>query len=110
MSRGYASLTQNVDYGGVAEAARFQPMRSVTLYLETRMVGDVSGLAECAFPHMIPLAGSLPVWTQSRGTACFLSWVQAINTVLPAKPIAIDGKTARRCPFCWGNWNWLAAS
>jgi len=28
--------------------------------------------------------------------ACFLSWVQAINTVLPAKPIAIDGKTARR--------------
>jgi len=30
MSRGYASLTQNVDYGGVAEAARFQPMRSVT--------------------------------------------------------------------------------
>ena len=45
---------------------------------------------------MIPLAGSLPVWTQSRGTACFLSWVQAINTVLPAKPITIDGKTARR--------------
>ncbi len=28
--------------------------------------------------------------------ACFLAWVQAINTVLPAKPIAIDGKTARR--------------
>jgi hypothetical protein len=28
--------------------------------------------------------------------ACFLSWVQAINKVLPAKPIAIDGKTARR--------------
>jgi len=28
--------------------------------------------------------------------ACFLSWVQAINTVLPAKPIALDGKTARR--------------
>ena len=28
--------------------------------------------------------------------ACFLSWVQAINAVLPAKPIAIDGKTARR--------------
>jgi predicted transposase YbfD/YdcC len=27
--------------------------------------------------------------------ACFLSWVQAINTVLPAKPLAIDGKTAR---------------
>jgi predicted transposase YbfD/YdcC len=28
--------------------------------------------------------------------ACFLSWVQAIHTVLPAKPLAIDGKTARR--------------
>src|SRR5215467_4997885 len=28
--------------------------------------------------------------------ACFLSWVQAINTVLPAQQIAIDGKTARR--------------
>src|SRR5260370_6235712 len=28
--------------------------------------------------------------------ACFLLWVQAINAVLPAKPIAIDGKTARR--------------
>jgi hypothetical protein len=26
-----------------------------------------------------------------RFQACFLSWVQAINTVLPAKPIAIDG-------------------
>src|SRR6266566_1942098 len=49
-----------------------------------------------AFPRMIPLAGSLPAWTQSRGTACFLSLVQAIHTILPAKPIAIDGKTARR--------------
>src|SRR6266571_5009558 len=28
--------------------------------------------------------------------ACFLSWVQAITTVLPAQQIAIDGKTARR--------------
>ena len=28
--------------------------------------------------------------------ACFLSWVQAIKTVLPAQQIAIDGKTARR--------------
>src|SRR5713101_6025340 len=28
--------------------------------------------------------------------ACFLSWVQAIHTVLPAQQIAIDGKTARR--------------
>ena len=28
--------------------------------------------------------------------ACFLSWFQAINTVLPAQQIAIDGKTARR--------------
>jgi predicted transposase YbfD/YdcC len=28
--------------------------------------------------------------------ACFLSWVQAINTVVPAQQIAIDGKTARR--------------
>ena len=28
--------------------------------------------------------------------ACFLSWVQAINTVLPAQQIAIDGKTASR--------------
>jgi predicted transposase YbfD/YdcC len=28
--------------------------------------------------------------------ACFLSWVQAINTVLPTQQIAIDGKTARR--------------
>lgn len=28
--------------------------------------------------------------------ACFLSWVQAINRVLPAQQIAIDGKTARR--------------
>jgi DDE_Tnp_1-associated/Transposase DDE domain len=28
--------------------------------------------------------------------ACFLSWVQAINTVLPAQQIALDGKTARR--------------
>jgi len=28
--------------------------------------------------------------------ACFLSWVQAINTVLPSQQIAIDGKTARR--------------
>lgn len=27
---------------------------------------------------------------------CFLSWVQAINAVLPAQQIAIDGKTARR--------------
>jgi predicted transposase YbfD/YdcC len=27
--------------------------------------------------------------------ACFLSWVQAINTVLPAQQIAIDGKTVR---------------
>jgi predicted transposase YbfD/YdcC len=30
--------------------------------------------------------------------ACLLSWVQAINTVLPAQQIAIDGKTARRSP------------
>src|SRR5260370_37687768 len=28
--------------------------------------------------------------------ACFLSWVQAINAILPAPQIAIDGKTARR--------------
>src|SRR5579859_6585048 len=28
--------------------------------------------------------------------ACFLAWVQAINAVLPAQQIAIDGKTARR--------------
>ncbi len=28
--------------------------------------------------------------------ACFLSWVQAIQKVLPAQQIAIDGKTARR--------------
>jgi len=28
--------------------------------------------------------------------ACFLSWVQAIHTVLPDQQIAIDGKTARR--------------
>src|SRR5579859_7684905 len=28
--------------------------------------------------------------------ACFLSWVQAIHTVLPAQQIAVDGKTARR--------------
>jgi predicted transposase YbfD/YdcC len=28
--------------------------------------------------------------------ACFLSWVQAINKVLPSQQIAIDGKTARR--------------
>src|SRR5437660_5171034 len=28
--------------------------------------------------------------------ACFLSWVQAINAVLPTQQIAIDGKTARR--------------
>ena len=28
--------------------------------------------------------------------ACFLAWVQAIHRVLPAKPIALDGKTARR--------------
>jgi hypothetical protein len=28
--------------------------------------------------------------------ACFLAWVQAITTVLPAQQIAIDGKTARR--------------
>ena len=28
--------------------------------------------------------------------ACFLSWVQAINSVLPTQQIAIDGKTARR--------------
>jgi predicted transposase YbfD/YdcC len=28
--------------------------------------------------------------------ACFLSWVQAINAVLPAKPLATLGKTARR--------------
>ncbi len=28
--------------------------------------------------------------------ACFLSWVQAINAVLPVQQIAIDGKTARR--------------
>jgi predicted transposase YbfD/YdcC len=49
-----------------------------------------------AFPRMIPLGASSRVWTQSGGTVCFLSWVQAINTVLPAKPIAIDGKTARR--------------
>ena len=28
--------------------------------------------------------------------ACFLSWVQAINSVLPSQQIAIDGKTARR--------------
>src|SRR2546428_11724615 len=28
--------------------------------------------------------------------ASFLSWVQAINTVLPSQQIAIDGKTARR--------------
>ncbi len=28
--------------------------------------------------------------------ACFLSWVLAINTALPAQQIAIDGKTARR--------------
>jgi hypothetical protein len=28
--------------------------------------------------------------------ACFLWWVQAINAVLPAQQIAIDGKTARR--------------
>ena len=28
--------------------------------------------------------------------ACFLTWVQAITTVLPAQQIAIDGKTARR--------------
>jgi hypothetical protein len=28
--------------------------------------------------------------------ACFLSWVQASNTVLPTQQIAIDGKTARR--------------
>jgi predicted transposase YbfD/YdcC len=27
--------------------------------------------------------------------ACFLSWVQAINTVLPSQQIAIDGKMAR---------------
>jgi predicted transposase YbfD/YdcC len=45
---------------------------------------------------MIPLAWSLPVWIQSRGAACFFSWVQAITTVLPAQQIAIDGKTARR--------------
>ena len=31
-----------------------------------------------------------------RFQACFLSWVQAIKTVLPAQQIAIDGKTARR--------------
>src|SRR5437868_5676682 len=28
--------------------------------------------------------------------ACFLSWVQATNAVLPAQQIAIDSKTARR--------------
>ncbi len=28
--------------------------------------------------------------------ACFRKWVQAINLVVPAKPIAIDGKVARR--------------
>jgi predicted transposase YbfD/YdcC len=28
--------------------------------------------------------------------ACFFTWVQAINTVLPTQQIAIDGKTARR--------------
>jgi hypothetical protein len=28
--------------------------------------------------------------------ACFLSWVQAINAVLPTQQIALDGKTARR--------------
>lgn len=28
--------------------------------------------------------------------ACFLAWVQAINSVLPTQQIAIDGKTARR--------------
>lgn len=28
--------------------------------------------------------------------ACFLSWVQAIHTALPAQQIAIDGNTARR--------------
>src|SRR5712692_10118210 len=49
-----------------------------------------------ASPRMTPLGASLPVWTRSRGTACFLSWVQAINTVVPAQQIAIDGKTARR--------------
>ena len=49
-----------------------------------------------AFLRMIRLGASLRAWTQSRGTACFLSWVQAINAVLPAKPLAIDGKTARR--------------
>src|SRR5205807_7514365 len=27
---------------------------------------------------------------------CFLSWVQAIHSILPAQQIAIDGKTARR--------------
>jgi predicted transposase YbfD/YdcC len=31
-----------------------------------------------------------------RFQACFLSWVRAINTVLPTQQIAIDGKTARR--------------
>ena len=49
-----------------------------------------------AFLRMRRLGASLRAWTQSRGTACFLSWVQAINAVLPAKPLAIDGKTARR--------------
>ncbi len=41
MSRGYASLTQNVDYGGVAEAARFQPMRSVTVKRDTVQKGFI---------------------------------------------------------------------
>ncbi len=63
---------------------------------QTRLVGDVSGLTECASPRTIPLGASSPVWTRNRGTACFLSGVQAINSVLPAKPLAIDGKTARR--------------
>src|SRR5256884_732392 len=63
---------------------------------QTSVAGDFSGLAECAFLRMIRLGASLRAWTQSRGTACFLSWVQAINAVLPAKPLAIDGKTARR--------------
>src|SRR5258708_18417141 len=36
-SRSYAPSTQNADYGGVEEAARFQPKRSVTIVVFPKM-------------------------------------------------------------------------
>jgi hypothetical protein len=48
-----------------------------------------------AFLRMIPLAGSLLVWTRSSFTHVFSRGCSDQHGP-PAKPLAIDGKTARR--------------